>query len=74
MIILAAVRTSMRAVQLIERPVAWLDGLLSIMAGEVRGVRRGKVKLELYVSVEEFDRIAANADIRSAMERAMVMK
>jgi hypothetical protein len=74
MLTMASVRTVMRAVHFVERPIAWLDGLLSIMAGEVKGVRRGTVQLKLNVSLPEFDAITARPDVREAMTRALVMK
>lgn len=51
-----------------------LESALAIAAGEKRGERRHAVRVDVYVTAEEFGVIAKNKDIRAAMGRAFVAK
>jgi hypothetical protein len=67
-------RAVIAAVKGLMRPLAELEAALAIAAGEKRGEQRHAVRVDVYVTAEEFGAIAKNENIRDGMTRAYVAK
>lgn len=73
MFLLGGARAVMGVLLLAQRPVAWLDSVLAVKAGEVEGKQRKKVGFEVFVTEEEFEAVIAHPEVRQAWERAAVV-